>query len=34
MFGAGAFDRPWQKTGEALDLAKLKADVAFEFFTN
>ena len=29
---AGAFDRPWQKNGDALQLAKLKADVAFEFF--
>lgn len=32
MFGVGAFDRPWQKNGDALQLAKLKADVAFEFF--
>lgn len=32
MFGIGAFDRPWQQPGEALELAKRKADVAFEFF--
>ena len=32
MFGVGAFDRPWQHPGDALELAKSKADVAFEFF--
>ncbi|TPG64789.1 xylose isomerase [Ewingella americana] len=32
MFGLGAFDRPWQQPGDALALAKCKADVAFEFF--
>ena len=32
MFGVGAFDRPWQKAGDALEMAKRKADVAFEFF--
>lgn len=32
MFGVGAFDRPWQQAGDALELAKRKADVAFEFF--
>lgn len=32
MFGMGAFDRPWQQPGDALTLAKQKADVAFEFF--
>ncbi|HFZ0430706.1 TPA: xylose isomerase [Klebsiella pneumoniae] len=32
MFGVGAFDRPWQKAGNDLEMAKLKADVAFEFF--
>ena len=32
MFGVGAFNRPWQQPGEALELAKRKADVAFEFF--
>lgn len=33
MFGVGAFDRPWQRPGDALGQARLKADVAFEFFT-
>lgn len=28
----GRFNRPWQQPGEALALAKRKADVAFEFF--
>ena len=32
MFGIGTFDRPWQLPGEAINQAKLKADVAFEFF--
>lgn len=32
MFGAGAFERPWQSNGDALALAKQKADIAFEFF--
>lgn len=32
MFGPGAFVRPWQQLGNELELAKLKADVAFEFF--
>ncbi|MFD1801025.1 xylose isomerase [Mixta tenebrionis] len=32
MFGVSAFDRPWQKAGDALEMAKRKADVAFEFF--
>ncbi|ARJ41797.1 xylose isomerase [Pantoea alhagi] len=32
MFGVGAFDRPWQKSGDALEMAKRKAEVAFEFF--
>jgi len=34
MFGVGAFDRPWQKNGDALQLAKLKADVRSSSFTN
>lgn len=34
MFGVGAFNRPWQQPGEALALAKRKADVAFEFSTS
>ncbi|NHB91215.1 xylose isomerase [Photorhabdus cinerea] len=32
MFGSGAFERFWQKGGNDLERAKLKADVAFEFF--
>lgn len=32
MFGAPSFDRPWQQPGNELELAQLKADVAFEFF--
>lgn len=33
MFGAGTFDRRWQKAGNELELAKIKADIAFEFFS-
>lgn len=33
MFGTSAFDRPWQQPGDAMQQAKLKADVAFEFFS-
>lgn len=32
MFGAGSFERPRQAAGDALEMAKRKADVAFEFF--
>ena len=32
MFGTGAFDRPWFKAGSELEQAKLKAEIAFEFF--
>ncbi len=32
MFGSGAFHRPWQQPGDALEQAKRKADIAFEFF--
>jgi len=32
VFGAGTFDRPWHKPGNDMDMAKMKADVAFEFF--
>ncbi len=32
MFGINAFDRPWQRTGDAMAQARLKAEVAFEFF--
>ncbi|QWA10543.1 xylose isomerase [Sodalis ligni] len=33
MFGTGAFQRPWQQPGDALAQARLKAQVAFEFFS-
>ncbi|WP_432463983.1 xylose isomerase [Agarivorans sp. QJM3NY_33] len=33
IFGSGTFDRPWQQAGNALEMAKVKADVAFELFT-
>lgn len=32
MFGQGSFDRPWMKAGDEMELAKMKADVAFEFY--
>lgn len=32
MFGSPAFNYPWYKGNDALDMAKAKADVAFEFF--
>ncbi|MCU1795071.1 xylose isomerase [Pectobacterium polaris] len=32
MFGVGSFARQWQQSGDALELAKRKADIAFEFF--
>ncbi|MGC4092409.1 MAG: xylose isomerase [Polyangiaceae bacterium] len=32
VFGAGTFDRPWFKPGNALELAELKLKTAFEFF--
>ncbi|WP_369434189.1 xylose isomerase [Psychromonas sp. MME1] len=32
VFGAGTFDRPWHKPGNVMDMAKMKADAAFEFF--
>lgn len=32
MFGANIFDYPWQKGSNPLVRAKMKADVAFEFF--
>ncbi len=34
MFGAGSFERPRQAAGDALEMAKRKADVAFEFSTS
>ncbi|MFM2484462.1 xylose isomerase [Celerinatantimonas yamalensis] len=33
MFGEGSFKRPWQQPGDEMAMAKLKADVAFEFFS-
>jgi xylose isomerase len=33
MFGSGTFQRPWQAAGDALARAKLKAAVAFDFFS-
>ncbi|MCM2678488.1 xylose isomerase [Echinimonas agarilytica] len=33
IFGAGTFDRPWMKPGDEMEMAKAKADVAFEFFS-
>lgn len=33
VFGAGTFGRPWLQPGDAMSQAKLKAEVAFEFFS-
>ena len=33
VFGQGTFNRPWLQSGDAMLLAKQKADVAFEFFS-
>ncbi|NBB09996.1 xylose isomerase [Pseudomonas sp. SLFW] len=33
MFGVGTFKRPWIKTGDAMEVARFKADAAFEFFS-
>jgi xylose isomerase len=33
MFGAATFERPWLREPPSLELARLKTDVAFEFFT-
>lgn len=32
VFGSGTFDRPWHRGGDAMELAQLKLDLAFEFF--
>jgi xylose isomerase len=32
VFGAGTFDRPWNRDPESLDAARMKMDAAFEFF--
>lgn len=33
MFGMGTFKRPWQRSGEPMEVAIGKADAAFEFFS-
>jgi len=33
MFGMGTFKRPWQRSGEPMDVAIGKAEAAFEFFS-
>lgn len=33
MFGQGTFSRPWMQAGNELELAQMKADVAFEFYS-
>lgn len=33
VFGAGTFDRPWLKNGDAMEMAMMKADAAFDFFS-
>ena len=33
VFGSGTFQRPWHAPGDPLELAKQKADAAFDFFT-
>ncbi|KPW89548.1 Xylose isomerase, partial [Pseudomonas syringae pv. cerasicola] len=33
MFGVGTFKRPWQGSGDPLELAIGKAEAAFEFFS-
>ncbi|CAG4911376.1 xylose isomerase [Paraburkholderia gardini] len=33
IFGQGAFKRPWQQPGDAMERAQQKADEAFAFFT-
>lgn len=33
VFGAGTFKRPWQRTGDPMELAIGKAEAAFEFFS-
>jgi xylose isomerase len=32
-FGSATLDRPWQADGDAMAMAKMKAEAAFEFFT-
>lgn len=33
MFGMGTFKRPWQRSGEPMEVAIGKAEAAFEFFS-
>jgi xylose isomerase len=33
VFGSGTFQRPWHAPGDPLELAKQKADAAFDFFS-
>ena len=33
VFGQGTFGRPWLEAGDVMEMAKFKADVAFEFFS-
>jgi len=33
VFGSGTFQRPWYGAGEVMELARRKADAAFEFFS-
>ena len=32
-FGGQTFDRPWMKSGDAMQMAKMKLDAAFDFFS-
>lgn len=33
VFGTGTFNRPWLEKGAGMDMARMKADAAFEFFS-
>lgn len=33
MFGVGTFKRPWQRSGDPMEVAIGKAEAAFEFFS-
>jgi xylose isomerase len=33
VFGSGTSDRPWLNSGDAMEMAMMKADHAFEFFS-
>ncbi|WP_019616016.1 xylose isomerase [Psychromonas ossibalaenae] len=33
VFGAGTFERPWQQSNNQMEIARMKADAAFEFFS-